>query len=72
MSFAALAGGANCGPVNPLAQLSKVYATDRGVQQVRLNDGRELLVRTILTADYDGTGSLSTPIKLLSIRKLWV
>ncbi|KAK4054624.1 hypothetical protein OIO90_003436 [Microbotryomycetes sp. JL221] len=33
MSFAALAGGSSCGPVNPLAQLSKVYTNDRGVQQ---------------------------------------
>lgn len=34
MSFSALAGGAECGPVNPLAQLSKTFAQDRGVQQV--------------------------------------
>ncbi|KAM0789453.1 hypothetical protein ACM66B_000275 [Microbotryomycetes sp. NB124-2] len=33
MSFAALAGGSSCGPVNPLAQLSKAYSSDRGVQQ---------------------------------------
>ncbi|ORY89823.1 hypothetical protein BCR35DRAFT_287869 [Leucosporidium creatinivorum] len=33
MTFAALAGGAECGPVNPLAQLSKAYSNDRGVQQ---------------------------------------
>ncbi|GAA5965520.1 hypothetical protein JCM3765_007362 [Sporobolomyces pararoseus] len=33
MSFSALAGGAECGPVNPLAQLSKTFAHDRGVQQ---------------------------------------
>jgi len=34
MSFSALAGGADCGPVNPLAQLSKTFAHDRGAQQV--------------------------------------
>ncbi|GAA5936747.1 tetratricopeptide repeat protein [Sporobolomyces koalae] len=33
MSFSALAGGAECGPVNPLAQLSKTFAHDRGAQQ---------------------------------------
>ncbi|GAA5922221.1 hypothetical protein JCM1841_000682 [Sporobolomyces salmonicolor] len=33
MSFAALAGGAECGPVNPLAQLSKTFVGDRGAQQ---------------------------------------
>ncbi|GAA6018780.1 hypothetical protein JCM11491_003444 [Sporobolomyces phaffii] len=33
MSFSALAGGSECGPVNPLAQLSKTFAHDRGVQQ---------------------------------------
>ncbi|SCV69846.1 BQ2448_1240 [Microbotryum intermedium] len=37
MSFAALAGGAECGPVNPLSQLSKVYGQDRGVQQDHFN-----------------------------------
>lgn len=34
MSFSALAGGAECGPVNPLSQLSKTFAHDRGAQQV--------------------------------------
>ncbi|KAK4704746.1 peroxin-5, partial [Phenoliferia sp. Uapishka_3] len=29
----ALVGGADCGPSNPLAQLSKQYGTDRGAQQ---------------------------------------
>ncbi|GAA5873442.1 hypothetical protein JCM1840_007385 [Sporobolomyces johnsonii] len=33
MSFASLAGGAECGPVNPLAQLSKTFSGDRGAQQ---------------------------------------
>ncbi|SGY13720.1 BQ5605_C010g05955 [Microbotryum silenes-dioicae] len=37
MSFAALAGGAECGPVNPLSQLSKLYGQDRGVQQDHTN-----------------------------------
>lgn len=37
MSFSALAGGAECGPVNPLAQLSKTFAHDRGAQQVSLS-----------------------------------
>ncbi|GAA6025737.1 hypothetical protein JCM8202_005254 [Rhodotorula sphaerocarpa] len=31
--LASLAGGASCGPSNPLQQLSKSYAADRGAQQ---------------------------------------
>lgn len=36
MSFGGLLSGSgtDCGPVNPLSQLSKVYNGDRGVQQV--------------------------------------
>lgn len=33
--LASLAGGASCGPSNPLQQLSKTYTADRGAQQVR-------------------------------------
>ncbi|GAA5874456.1 hypothetical protein JCM3774_005725 [Rhodotorula dairenensis] len=31
--LASLAGGASCGPTNPLQQLSKTYTADRGAQQ---------------------------------------
>lgn len=34
MSFGSLVNGADCGPINPLNQLSKLYNNDRGVQQV--------------------------------------
>lgn len=34
LAMQALVGGADCGPSNPLAQLSKQYGTDRGAQQV--------------------------------------
>jgi len=33
-AFASLASGDSCGPANPMAQLSKLYSGDRGVQQV--------------------------------------
>jgi hypothetical protein len=35
MSLAALASGAECGPVNPLQGLAKNLDSDRGLQQVR-------------------------------------
>ncbi|GAA5906882.1 hypothetical protein JCM8208_000067 [Rhodotorula glutinis] len=35
--LASLAGGASCGPSNPLQQLSKTYGADRGAQQDHFN-----------------------------------
>ena len=35
MSLAALANGADCGPMNPLQGLTKNLDSDRGLQQVR-------------------------------------
>ncbi|GAA6052227.1 hypothetical protein JCM3770_000806 [Rhodotorula araucariae] len=35
--LASLAGGASCGPSNPLQQLSKTYGQDRGAQQDHFN-----------------------------------
>ncbi len=35
MSLAALANGAECGPMNPLQGLTKNLDSDRGLQQVR-------------------------------------
>ncbi|GAA5973782.1 hypothetical protein JCM11641_003154 [Rhodosporidiobolus odoratus] len=37
--LASLAGGASCGPSNPLQQLSKTYGADRGVSQDHNNVG---------------------------------
>lgn len=57
MSFAALAGGAECGPVNPLAQLSKAYSNDRGVQQVRLSSLVSLELLELMRCAMDRTTS---------------
>jgi hypothetical protein len=35
MSFQGLVGGADCGPINPLAQVLKHTEGDRSLQQVR-------------------------------------
>lgn len=40
MALPMLAGGVDCGPSNPLQNLSKRFDQDRGIQQVRAGNHR--------------------------------
>lgn len=48
MSLAALANGADCGPVNPLQSLTKSLENDRGLQQVHV---ARMCIRTFCDVD---------------------